>query len=125
MRKILHRGKKMHDGTWVEGNFVQDHYALIVTPGCVLPMIYNAVESNTVGQYVGRDDEDGWPIFEKDIVVSRANIPMEVFFDEESCAYAVRYWIDGVEYQNSLCNTECSLKVIGNTVDNPELLKGE
>lgn len=132
MREILFRGKMKKDNTWCYGN-------LCVACGCkyivstrVFPLsIYGEADPETVGQFTGLLDRKGKKIFEGDIVKfrewSRGNM----------C------WIGKVHYENQQFvvsgnpNKECSvpfllcmskfdskdIEVIGNTYDNPDLLK--
>ena len=148
MREILFRGKRVDNGEWVEGSLVpitidcyDKGYEIIDNDGIEYDELdyYNPtycsdrVIPETVGQFIGLTDKNGKKIFEGDIVAHR-------FFKEEridgvvkygtfncSCCNGVYGWyIDGgdirsleMEYDEDI--TPCY--VIGNCIDNPELLK--
>jgi len=125
MREILFRGKRLDNGEWVEGNFVNlwlIHYKKhqpIITDDKGVSF---DVDPSTVGQYTGLTDKNGKRIFEGDIVEGRD-------YDAED-GYGVVNWEDGAFYvsNDSWNGTFCDnywgydFEVIGNIHDNPELL---
>ena len=150
MREILFRGKRISDGSWVEGGIMKtfhpnfDHESPEAfnfrKANCYCICANNRdifVEQKSIGQFTGLTDKNGKKIFEGDIFRP---------FDNEIIVVA---WIDyystlgflcrvehtetkrGKEITESydgwamLCDYELSeLEVIGNIHDNPELLKG-
>lgn len=69
-REILFRGKRIDNGGWAEGGYTtawslpaneRERHYIIQSYGCVV-----TVDRNTVGQYTGRDDDNGNKIFEGD-----------------------------------------------------------
>ena len=115
MREILFRGKTK-GGEWYFGFFIKRRgIANIFKNG----MLYE-VEPETVGQFTGLKDKNGVKIFEGDIDITGDII------DSNSLAMHVLVAIanepDGIvaNYINELNET---LEVIGNIIENPELLK--
>ena len=130
MREILFHGKRVDNGEWVEGIYLdQNHLGVFcydaecqdydITVYIVLP--------ETVGQYTGLTDKNGKKIFEGDIVKWRdsssnsvCNIG-EIYYDNRGYYY-VRNTFYGYETDPLLESGQC--EIIGNIHDNPELLKG-
>lgn len=136
MREILFRGKRIDNGEWVEGYFVnlwlihyQKHQPIITDNNAVS---YD-VDPSTVGQYTGLTDKKGKKIFEGDIVDAS-----DEWWDASGTAGHDSHVIL-VEWSNDLCGFEPftnydydygvyisakNCEVIGNIHDNPEFLKG-
>jgi uncharacterized phage protein (TIGR01671 family) len=127
MREILFRGKRVDNGEWIEGFFVNT--ADVYLPDeAIAPFIIesdslyfgygeftgvNRVIPETVGQFTGMTDKNGKKIFEGDIV--------ECF----SSDYAGRPKIDTIKVKdmtdyNTMVYLNCSneLEIIGNIHDN-------
>ena len=76
MRKIIFRGKRLGSGEWVKGGIApayheasdpmapeeQEGYSIIDDGRAY------AVDQDSIGQYTGKKDRDGNPIFEDDLV---------------------------------------------------------
>lgn len=151
MREILFRGKRVDNGEWVYGNFIEDKwgddngntvYAILqdrVAPEIAALWTPVKVIPETIGQFTGLTDKNGKRIFEGDIV------------ELEDCYYDTK-WRAVVEFGNPngnytwgwqlnpigkvdintdiLCWVEMEeagayCEVIGNIHDNPELLEVE
>ena len=128
MRQILFRGKRIDNGEWVEGYFVnlwlmhyQKHQPIITDNNAVS---YD-VDPSTVGQYTGLTDKNGKKIFEGDIVKTDK-------FSEPNKQYIIKYDLQfgafiGQDRYNLYFVTfdgdSGEFEVIGNIHDNPELLK--
>lgn len=129
MKEILFRGKRIDNGEWVEGYFVnlwlmhyQKHQPIITDNNAVS---YN-VDPSTVGQYTGLTDKNGKKIFEGDIVKTDK-------FSEPNKQYIIKYDLQfgafiGQDRYNLYFVTfdgdSGEFEVIGNIHDNPEFLKG-
>ena len=144
MREILFRGKRMDNGKWVYGFFVNLPLVHIRRTDALITSDKTGysytVDIATVGQYTGLKDKNGERIFEGDIVkahyrnTAKADFVEQVVF-HNGCFTAL--WImagggkmlaplaDGVPHlpQDKSPYMEWC-EVIGNIHDNPELLKG-
>ena len=126
MREILFRGKRIDNGEWVEGYFVnlwlihyQKHQPIITDNNAVS---YD-VDPSTVGQYTGLCDKNGKKIFEGDIIAFTAygfDYVGTVEFADGSfsvmCEHASPFLDQAVSKHGAY--------IIGNMHDNPELLDG-
>ena len=143
MREILFRGKRLDNGEWVEGDLVQicdgrrfivnnRHGACIDDKGNFIntesPFVCKVAPA-TVGQYTGLMDKNGKRIFEGDVVqfqrvnalgwfTQRVGEVLFPFDDETPCFYVYATTGDAWDFY-----TIENIVVIGNTHDNPELLK--
>ena len=123
-REILFRGKRIDNGEWVEGYFVnlwlmhyQKHQPIITDNNAVS---YD-VDPSTVGQYTGLTDKNGKKIFEGDIMAFTAygfDYVGTVEFADGSfsvmCEHASPFLDQAVSKHGAY--------IIGNMHDNPELL---
>lgn len=137
MREILFCGKRIDNGEWVEGGYYLDPY-----PNKVYIVQWNStgmgfadhieVYPETVGQYTGLKDRNGQRIFEGDIVKRCFTLTRGEHKKTRETQVGI------VRYKNSECGfwleNACNLRrpwpgdtleVIGNTHDNPELVKEE
>ena len=126
MRDIIFRGKRLSNGEWVEGYFVnlwlmhyQKHQPIITDNNAVS---YD-VDPSTVGQYTGLTDKNGKKIFEGDIVAFTAygfDYVGTVEFDYGSfsvmCEHTSPFLDQAVSKHGAY--------IIGNMHDNPDLLEG-
>ena len=136
MREILFRGKRIDNGEWVEGAFLNDRDGAFYICPAVSDISYGdngnrrrigcwySVDSSTVGEYTGLADKNGKKIFERDIVKFKTTA------DDFNCLY-IR-WCN--EYGRFVASTKYNVRsypmdksweyeIIGNIHDNSELLE--
>jgi uncharacterized phage protein (TIGR01671 family) len=134
MREILFKAKRVDNGEWVVGQYVNTCY-----PGndketghfiAVYPNEYHEIYTSTICQFTGLCDKNGNKIWENDIVTCQTkyggDIGKIVFHNGKFCVL----WNSTYHYsRNGKCenyydiNTKNSVK--GNVFDNPELLQEE
>ena len=132
MREILFRGKRLDNGVWIEGSLIKataeniPHYLIFEDKfsfdrKTVTALSHAAVIPETVGEFTGQYDKRGRKIFEGDIV------EIDEIFGIKRKAYEIKYILGqffvGINMPIAYKQFDCV--VIGNTHDNPELLKGE
>lgn len=149
-RTILFRGKRLQGGDWIEGYFFKSDInerernsgkaSLIFTPDCdtfiMVPEAHNSfmVQTETVGQYTGREDRTGKKVFEGDIlkIYKRSNsigdywfppleFPVNVVVKWDLCSWLWETLTGDKYYFNfpeAWCHYEC--EVIGNIYDEKE-----
>ena len=141
MREILFRGKRIDNGEWVVGQYVNTCY-----PGngketghfiVVYPNEYHEIYTSTLCQFTGLCDKNGNKIWENDIIKyhfgeNYAPIKYGCYqncFDSQKTEHVGFYvdWSDGKCLRNDLgywINMVDTMPV-GNIFDNPELLQEE
>lgn len=122
MREILFRGKRVDNGEWVEGYYMDDGY--INQPFTELGGRFDdtiEVDPETVGQYTGLTDKNGKKIFEGDICKHISNYSGNTVISVVT--YTDGHFLALVDEHSGFELSE-KLEVIGNIHDNPELLKG-
>lgn len=142
MREILFRGKRMDNGEWVEGAFLNDRNGAFYICPAVSDITYGDngnrrrigcwynVDHDTVCQYTGLTDKNGKRIFEGDIVSTDVARPYLIVEFRDGC-FMFNCNDGGEDYYDIMlpilkeAQTEYKYgEVIGNIHDNPELLKG-
>lgn len=121
MREILFKAKRIDNGEWVEGFYVNYrnviHYILMREEGI---LVWREVDVNTLCQYTGLTDKNGNKIWENDIVKDTdIHLLGSVEYDEEHGMYVINEVNDG--YQNFQEFWSCT-EVIGNIFDNADLM---
>ena len=125
-REILFRGKRIDNGEWVEGYFVNlwlmhyQKYQPIITDNNAVS--YD-VDLSTVGQYTGLTYKNGKKIFEGDIMAFTAygfDYVGTVEFADGSFSVMCEHASPFLD----LAVSKHGAYIIGNMHDNPELLKG-
>ena len=134
MREIPFKGKRIDNGEWVVGQYVNTCY-----PGngketghfiVVYPNEYHEIYTSTLCQFTGLCDKNGKKIWENDICDRKEKYPEVVKMTNGDWTLDYSYAI-GRDYGNSYCNLgfyvnerKC-VEVVGNIFDNPELLQEE
>ena len=132
MREILFRGKRKNNGEWVEGYYIhipegegtydeERHLIQQIHNNGIIGFSVDVIPK-TVGQYTGLSDKNGKKIFEGDIVklalMDCAEIGV-IKFNDIMCRFMFYDKFGGYGIDNT-----CDFEVIGNTHDNPDMLKG-
>lgn len=131
MREIQFRAKCVDidaqstpsDG-WVEGC-----YHLDVSGGKLCHYIFNCpmeweIDPNTLGQFTGLYDKDGRGIYEGDIIKT-GQFPWEASYVVKWDVIGARFILVSIESGGYLTPHDFNfdyVEVVGNTIDNPELL---
>ena len=155
MQYILFRGKRVDNGEWVEGYYYESKISgcFILSPkikvrkkdGVVIKDSFEAAKviPETVGEFIGKTDNNGKNIFEGDIVKvtytekrqyqgvsydDKHSCVEEIFYSEENACFMLKIILKDISMYRPLHNFENlamieSIEVIGNIHDNPELLK--
>ena len=125
-RKIIFRGKNIHTGEWLYGDYHREgktHY--ITKPEQYLreyAPIEFIVDGKTIGQFTGLLDKNGKEIYEGDVILQQGysgKKPMLVRF--EHGAFIVG-WHGGSSTQTRPMLIQKRCEVLGNIYDNPELI---
>lgn len=136
MREILFRGKRMDNGEWVYGSFIQVEHE----DGSFTTAIfhkkdaggYAEVSPATVGQYTGLKDKNGKRIWEGDIIDASAEWWDACGPAGHSSPIMPVEWCECYCGFDPFANYDCDCEVfinadncivIGNVHDNPELLE--
>lgn len=134
MREILFRGKRVDNGEWVEGFYVNvpEHYKHEMSRKSYIVSINNGlfmeVVPESVGQYTGLTYKNGKKIFEGDIIRNNGN---EIGVIRHGKYDVYSHYVFGgyccVDKTSALIDWTSGWRceVIGNIHDNPELLRGE
>lgn len=130
--RYLFRGKRIDNGEWAVGQYVNTCY-----PGndketryfiVVYPNKYHEIYTSTICQCTGLKDKNGKLIWENDICDRKEEYPEIVKYNNGDWTLDYSYSKDkesGYCYCNLgfyVLERKC-VKVIGNVIDNPELLE--
>lgn len=128
-REILFRGFNEKNNKWIYGYyFVNRGLHFVVTDEIQTNPLVDwtdfVVIPDTIGQYTGLKDKNGVKIFEGDIIESKGYKHLVTYNENLAgfCSVNVKYPEDLLGINQQWIN-ECSKVVIGNVIDNPELMK--
>lgn len=126
MRKIKFRGKRLDNGEWVVGSYIEAENRDRSIAHQIVPYesgeAVREVDPATVGQFTGLKDKNGREIYEEDILLDESGVYAVVYYSMGTfCVdfgegFDLQYFTDGI---HEICD------VGGNIHDNPELLKTE
>lgn len=137
MREILFKAKRINNGEWVVGQYVNTCY-----PGkdketghfiVVYPNKYHKIYTSTICQFTGLCDKNGNRIWDNDIVNTNSNLRAQIKFGLYSNSFSTRkynqgFYVDFMDneyYRHELGYWAGKSVVIGNIFDNKELLQEE
>ena len=138
MREILFRGKRLDNGEWVEGAFLNDRNCAFYICPAVSDISYGdsgarrrigcwyKVDPSTVGQYTGLNDKNGKRIFEGDIAKVLQGKDKDIAYVGFENGAFMLYPKTGNIYERTLWEywyNDWDVEIIGNITDNPELLE--
>ena len=127
MRKIIFKAKRVDNGEWVEGYYMNRVNHEIIQDGT---WIIWEVDENTVCQYTGLTDKNGNKIWENDICSTDIKRPYAVVEFRNGCFMynlndGEEDYYDIMTPVEPLVDSDKYTEVIGNSFDNADLLKGE
>ena len=138
MREILFRGKRLDNGEWVEGAFLNDRNGAFYICPAVSDISYGdggnrrrigcwyKVDQSTVGQYTGMKDKNGKRIFEGDVAKVLQGKDKDIAYVGFENGAFMLYPKTGNIYERTLWEywyNDWDVEVVGNITDNPELLE--
>ena len=148
MRERISRGKRVDNGEWVEGFYVNvpEHYKHEMSGKSYIVSVNNGlfmeVVPETVGDYTGVRDKNDKRIFEGDIVrlhyfyTAYDYNTLGAYEEEDTLVATIRIWDMGVGFDRAdgkgcgylhelIESPQDEIEVIGTIHDNPELLEEE
>lgn len=138
--EAIHRAKLYKNNQWVNGWIVKNKFAtnkhfIVYFPNEDDEYFYDVAIPESIGTFTGLYDINGKPIYTGDIVKTYLSCPSFknedialVIFNEQEAAFGVLWNRNGLTQIKKcfsafacVCNT--TYEIIGNKIDNPELLK--
>lgn len=133
-REYKFRGKRVDNGEWVYGSFTEccpnDCYVgkIGAVAGADVKFLGNLCWTNTIGQYTGLKDKNVIEIYENDfikygnrvlLIKYNTDIASYVAYGKDKEGNFTNLWLAPTVSLGNMLSSE----VIGNTIDNPELLE--
>lgn len=122
MKEILFKAKRIDNGKWVYGYYMDRHGCEIIEKGTWL--IFD-VDENTICQYTGLTDKNGNKIWENDVALRNSSQGLfkgKIIYDKDGSLCHREF---NTDFEALLIGSEKYIEVIGNIFDNPELMKEE
>lgn len=132
MREIKFRGKRLDDGEWVYGSYInyksiygKQCHTIVTNANLEKDITKNQIAPKTLGQFTGLKDKNGKDIYEGDKIIGKRHYGKKVvdvigfvFYDKETTCYKV----DCNYFNGRRLSAWKNIEVIGNIYDNQELL---
>lgn len=129
--RYLFRGKRTDNGEWVTGDLMQwtDGTVRICVDDGDDEKIATAVITETIGQCTGLKNKKGKLIFEGDVVIDKYSCERfgfvgVVIYNTDLTQFQI-FNKHQPQYVVNLGNLRDSIRILGNSIDNPELLEVE
>lgn len=120
-RTVIFRGKRPDDGRWVYGDLTNELRITVDADVRCLRVCHRDVDENTIGQFTGRHDKDGHPIYEDDVLAVGYWRGI-VAWDEKSLTWVIKVLNDPVLTLNLSDTDMGKCLVTGNIHEDKEVL---
>ena len=130
-RTIKFRGYNLKNNKWIYGYYLVNRGQHFVVEDGIAPPNNTwedyLVEADTIGQFTGLFDRCGVEIYEGDIVLLLSIIERAfVCYNNDRCRFEFRRYVAEGGFISTPKDFNTYLyEVVGNTYDNPELIKGK